>query len=328
MISSIRGPFWDRSDDNSWSSPGRGSSAYTSSTNYQLGCWPRTFGGDFGRPSKDLYLAIGALILQQLLDFTDAQTVEAIALHLGWQYALDIRHDADAYLCERTLRNYRALLVAKELDQVLFRTLTDRLIAVVGVDTSKQRIDSTAIRSAIRGLTRLGILVEGISKFLRELQRRHATLHAHVDAALLRRYVDREGPGCFASTKPSESQCRLPEAAADLHGLLVQFRVTAAKDLPSFALLERIFQEQCELVGDTGTGPAIWIKEPKEIPCDNVLSPADPDASYNAHCGAGYLVQVMETYTPQEETPATAEMPAPVETPSNPTSSRMWRPAR
>jgi hypothetical protein len=38
----------------------------------------------FGRPSKDFYAAIGALILQQLHDLTDAQTVEAVALHLGW----------------------------------------------------------------------------------------------------------------------------------------------------------------------------------------------------------------------------------------------------
>jgi len=53
------------------------------------------------------------------------------------------------------------------LDEVLFRTLTDRLIEKIGVDTTKQRLDSTAVKSAIRGLTRLGILVEATSKFLR-----------------------------------------------------------------------------------------------------------------------------------------------------------------
>ena len=261
----------------------------------------------FGRPSKDLYAAIGALILQQLHDFTDAQTVEAVALHLGWQYALDIRSDEDAYLCERTLRNYRALLIEQQLDQVLFRTLTDRLIAEVGVDTRKQRLDSTAIRSAIRSLTRLGILVEGISKFLRQLRRCYSELHQQVSADVIRRYVEREGPGCFASTKPSESKRRLPEAAGDLHSLLVQFESTPAAALESFALLRRIFHEQCELVQSPGAETPIRIKEPQEIPCDNVLNPADPDASYNAHRGVGYLVQVMETYSPQEEGPADPE---------------------
>jgi hypothetical protein len=108
------------------------------------------------------------LVLQQAHDLTDAATVEAIAFNLAWHYALDIRAASDLYICERTLRNYRARLIEQNLDQVLFRTLTDRLIAAVGVDTRQQRLDSTAIRSAIRGLTRLGILVEGISKFLRE----------------------------------------------------------------------------------------------------------------------------------------------------------------
>ena len=35
--------------------------------------------------------------------------------------------------------------------------------------------------------------------------------------------------------------------------------------------------------------------------CGNVLSPADPDACYNAHRGLGYLVQVMETYCDVED---------------------------
>ena len=38
-----------------------------------------------------------------------------------------------------------------------------------------------------------------------------------------------------------------------------------------------------------------------------MLNPADPDASYNAHRGVGYLVQVMETYSPHEEGPAGPE---------------------
>ena len=32
--------------------------------------------------------------------------------------------------------------------------------------------------------------------------------------------------------------------------------------------------------------------------CDVVLNPAEPDATYNKHRGVGYLVQVLETYSP------------------------------
>ena len=252
-----------------------------------------------GRPTKDLHVAVGALILQQLHDLTDQQTVEAIALHIAWHYALDIRHEPDAYLCERTLRNYRRKIIDLGLEGVLFRTLTDRLIKAVGIDTSKQRLDSTAVRSAIRSLTRLGILVEGTSKFLRELKRVLPEQYQAVDEGVVRKYVERRGDGCFADTRPSESKRRLPEAARDVYELLEQFRTTEAIELKSFQLLERIFHEQCELV--PSEDEPVRVKSPTEIPCDNVLSPADPDASYNKHRGVGYLVQLMETFVEDDD---------------------------
>ncbi len=266
-----------------------------------------SFRDDFGRPSKDLSVALGALILQQLHDLTDQQTTEAVALNIAWHYALDVHHEPDAYLCERTLRNYRRRILELGLDEVLFRTLTDRLIQEVGVDTTKQRLDSTAVRSAIRGLTRLGILVEATSKFLRELKRKLPELYAAVDAEVLRKYVERQGDGCFADTRPSESKRRLPEAAQDVYALVEQFRPTTAAQLDSFQLLERIFQEQCEVAPDLNSPVA--VRPPCKHDCDGVVNPADPDARYNKHRGVGYLVQVMETYAEDGTSPADESQP-------------------
>jgi hypothetical protein len=268
------------------------------------------FSRDLGRPTKDLYAVVGALILQQLHDTTDSATVEAVAFNLAWQYALDIRAESDAYLCERTLRSYRRLLIERGLDRVLFRSLTDRLIKAIGADAGKQRLDSTALRSAMRTLTRLGTVVEAISKFLRELRRPHPDLHATVDPEIVRKYVDREGTGCFASTTPSESRRRLPEAAADLLRLVTGFGETAAAGSESYRILARVLGEQFEVVG-AGINATLRVKEPDEIPCDNVLNPADPDASYNEHKGDGYLVQVMETYTIHEDEALEDHRPGP-----------------
>lgn len=266
-----------------------------------------SFQDDFGRPSKDLYVALGALILQQLHDLTDQQTTEAVALNIAWHYALDIRREPDAYLCERTLRNYRSKILMLGLDEVLFRTLTDKLIAAVGVDTSKQRLDSTAVRSAIRGLTRLGILVEATSKFLRELRRKHPNRYTDVDAEVLRKYVERQGGGCFADTRPSESRQRLPEAAQDVYALVEQFRLTEAATLESFQLLQRIFHEQCEIPDDSAAPVA--VRPPRSSDCDGVVSPADPDARYNKHRGVGYLVQIMESFAEDDSTAGDEEQP-------------------
>ena len=258
------------------------------------------FSGEMGRPTKDMSVVLGALILQQLHDLTDSQTVEAVALSIQWQYALDITREADAYLCERTLRNYRRLVIERGLDEVMFRNLTDKLIGSVGVDTSRQRLDSTAIRSAMRSLTRLGTIVETVSKFLRELRRTHPDLFGILDADDWRRYVDRTGEGCFALTIPSESKRRLPEAARDLYRFVEQFRLTEASSLKSYELLARVLSEQCEIVEqdrDQDDGPTVVVRAPQDIGCDNVVNPADPDTSYNARHGLGYKVQIMESFS-------------------------------
>ena len=193
-----------------------------------------------GRPSKDLHVVIGVLLLQQLHDLSDAETVEALAFNMAWHYALDVRSEADSYFCEKTLRNYRRLFIEQGLDELLFRCLTDRMVQGFSVDTSHQRMDSTALRSAMRALTRLGIVVESISKFARELERYHPGLHEQISKEVIRRYVDREGNGAFANTAPSVSKRRLGEAGQDLLALVLQFRDTAAAKLSSFAILERV----------------------------------------------------------------------------------------
>ena len=241
-----------------------------------------------GRPSKDLHVVIGVLLLQQLHDLSDAETVEALAFNMAWHYALDVRSEADSYFCEKTLRNYRRLFIEQGLDELLFRCLTDRLVQGFSVDTSHQRMDSTALRSAMRALTRLGIVVESISKFARELERYHPGLHEQISKEVIRRYVDREGNGAFANTAPSASKRRLGEAGQYLLALVLQFRDTAAAKLFSFAILERVLRDQFEIVddeyGDRDATRAA-IRDPKDVPCDTVGNPADPDASYNAHKG-------------------------------------------
>jgi hypothetical protein len=89
---------------------------------------------------------------------------------------------------------------------------------------------------------------------------------------------------------------------ADVLAVLKTLRGTGACGLVSFQLLERVFSEQFEVENaDQGNEDKLLIKEPKDVPCDNVRNPSDPDSSYNAYHGQGYLVQVVETYCPSEE---------------------------
>jgi hypothetical protein len=119
-----------------------------------------------------------------LHDLTDAKVVEQLAFNLAWHYVLDIRNDSDVYICKRSPRNYRRIVIDHGLDQLLFQNLTDELIKVFQVDTTQQRIDSTAIRSAMRLLNRVETVVEALSKFFRECARLNPGQFEQIDARI------------------------------------------------------------------------------------------------------------------------------------------------
>ena len=103
--------------------------------------------------------------------------------------------------------------------------------------------------------------------------------------------------------------------ARDVYALLCAFRDDeAVKTLPSYALLQRLFDEQCELGDDDpesgqatggestdGGGDApgdnvsrVKLREPRSIKANTLQSPHDPDTTYG-HKGKGYEAQVAET---------------------------------
>jgi len=160
-------------------------------------------------------------------------------------------------------------------------------------------------------LTRLGLFVETVTHFLKELRDEEPEAFASLDAGYRRRYLDREG--YFNDAKREQARRRLPVVAQDIYALVQAFQANdAVSGLPAFGLLKRLFEEQCEVVEDTnssddeggGTGGGeagdetkrtqVKLREPKTIASDSLQSPHDPDATYG-HKGKGYEAQVSET---------------------------------
>jgi hypothetical protein len=83
------------------------------------------FDAGLGRPTKELYTVQGVLILQQMHDLSDEETVQQLAFSLQWHYALDIASDSDnaAYICPKTLWNMRQVVTDHGLDTVLYQVL-------------------------------------------------------------------------------------------------------------------------------------------------------------------------------------------------------------
>lgn len=262
-----------------------------------------------GRPTKELRTLLGVLILQQMFDLTDDETVRQLAFSLEWHFALGLFREDDAtkYLCERTLRTYRARVADQQLDGLLFRTLTDALLDKLKIPTLKQRLDSTHLRSDMRRLSRLELFRRTLEKFLKVMQREHRRLlRKYVADDLVERYLG-EKNGYFAQVKPSEAQGALRQAAEDLWRLVETFRThRKIRGMGVFGLLRRVLDEQCTVM-DKGGEAKVELKDPKEVASDSLQNPSDPDAGYSGHKGEGYQVQLMETY--QEESESQSETP-------------------
>ena len=253
----------------------------------------------FGRPSKEIFAALGALILQQMHDLTDEETVSQFSFNLQWHYALDIPGESDEakYLCAKTLWTLRQIATEKGLDRELFNATTETLAKVFGVDVSKQRIDSVHIRSNMRRLGRICIFSQSIHNFLVNLKRQRRVIFEKIEKELVERYLTEKALGCFSLVKPSESAKTLETVSRDLFSLVERFRQNKqVKSLTTFGVLLRVLKDQCDVtVADAGPAE-MALKEPKKILSSSLQNPSDPDAGYDAHKGQGYQVQVMETY--------------------------------
>jgi len=256
-----------------------------------------------GRPSKELYALLGALIIQQTHDLTDEETVQQFTFNIQWHYALNITEESDAakYMSLKTLWNIRNIVASNEIDKDIFATCTTKLADVFNVNIEKQRIDSVHIKSNMRRLSRIGIFSESIRKFLKNLKRHHNDTFLHLGEDLIGKYLSNDSSGCFAQVKPSESRKTLSEVARDLFDLVQEFKSDSAiSKMYSYKQLQRVLNEHCNLT-DNKNAP-VELKSSKDIPSDSLQNPSDPDATYSGHKGQGYQVQIQETYVEHQDT--------------------------
>ena len=271
----------------------------------------RFFTENYGRPTKELYAAMGSLILQQMHDLTDEETVSQFSFNIQWHYALDIPGESDEskYLSPKTLWRLRHLVMKEKLDVELFNKTTETLAKAFHVDTTKQRLDSVHIRSNMRRLGRIGIFSQSIHSFLINLKRRHSEIFQTIEKELVDRYLTEKAMSCFSLVKPSESGKTLEMVARDLFTLVQRFREhDEVKSLHSYNTLLRVLKDQCHLTEENDEQPAeVKVKLPKEVPSDSLQNPSDPDAGYSGHKGQGYQAQVMETYCDSDDESLTAK---------------------
>ena len=210
------------------------------------------FCGDNGRPTKDLLTMLGLFVLQEMRDLTDAEALHCLSHDNAFRWALDIAqgNDATLYASQKTLYNFRRVIKKNRLDEVIFNETTAALAAEFEVTTSKQRMDSVHFITNTKKLSRLGVMSGSVKKFLKALKAEAPESYNSLDGKLVERYMkeDRSGYDYFGKVRSSERDQVLLTVARDIFDLVTCFESDAkVSALPEFALVARVFREQCQV---------------------------------------------------------------------------------
>ena len=242
-----------------------------------------------GRPTKELYSVAGLLLIQEFMDWTKDETLDAYSFNMNVHYALNLKpvsHD----ISKRTLERYINLFEQDNLAKATMDEITVKLVEVLGIRIDKQRLDSTHIFSDMATFGRTRLMGVAIKRFLTQVIRHNKEDYNSLEESFRNRYA----PGAnqlFADTKKdSQSRSLLRrQVAEDMHFIVRHFGNNAehnGKD--TYKAVERIFYEQCEVHEEK-----VAIKQNTG---GNVMqNPSDADATYDGHKGPGYQVQLSET---------------------------------
>ncbi|MCK6593131.1 MAG: transposase, partial [Polyangiaceae bacterium] len=265
-----------------------------------------------GRPNVPVQILVAVLILKDMFNLTDDETLEQVEFSLLWQHALRLAPE-DAHVCQKTLHNFRTRLLAHDGGRLAFEQITAAIIQALGIRVSRQRLDSTHIVSNFAVLTRLGLFCETLRVALTALRRSHPKIYGRVPEELRERYVKADGGETrFRDAKSDEARRRLDVCGRDAYRVLSVCEGKAAGKLKEVETLKRLFEEQCKLVEDDQQpsdddadseqgGVPVVVKEPKDISSASLQTPHDPDATYSGHKGKGYEVQIAETCHAENE---------------------------
>jgi hypothetical protein len=253
------------------------------------------FDPTMGRPTKELYSVAGLLLIQEFMDWTKDEALDAYSFNMNVHYALNLEpvtHD----LSKRTLERYIGLFEQDDLAKATMDEITTKLVEVLNIKIDKQRLDSTHVFSDMARFGRTRMMGVTIKRFLTQVKRRNPEDYNALPEPLRQRYAPSVHQ-LFGNTGKDSASRRLlrQQVAEDMYYLVRHFA-----ELPEYAgintykIMERIFYEQCEVHEDK---VSVKAKTGGNV----IQNPSDPDATYDGHKGQGYQAQIAETCHPENE---------------------------
>jgi hypothetical protein len=205
-----------------------------------------------GRPTKDLRTMVGLIVLQNMFNLTDQETLWRLRFDLSFRWALDIENgnDETLYVCPKTYYNFQKKIKDNGLYDTIFNDTTGDLMEKFKVEHSLQRMDSMHFQTDMKRLSRLGVMSATVEQFLTPLKKEDYEAFMTIEPSLTEKYLKRdpEGYNYFGHVKPSDRDKVMLTVANDIFTLINAFQNNpVVSAMSSFKLLNRVFQEQCRV---------------------------------------------------------------------------------
>ena len=251
------------------------------------------FSRTHGTPTKELYSMAGLVFLTDFFGWSVPQSLEAYLFRVDVQFALNLEPGAE--ISTRTIERYQKLFREDELATLVFEGVTQRLVDLLNLDISRQRLDSTHVFSNMALFGRTKLMAAAIKRFLTQVKRHSPDTFKALPEDFRKRYAAGQSR-LFAGAKDAETRVRYrQQAAEDLLFVIEHFANDSLhSSRPSYKALVTIFQQQCEVQGQK-----VIVKA--KVGSDCMQNPSDLDATYDGHKGPGYQVQIAETCMPDNE---------------------------
>jgi hypothetical protein len=241
---------------------------------------------DNGRPTKDLSTMTGMVVIQELFNYTNKETLAALMHDRRLHYALNLPSDTDnqVYIAPKTYFNFCHRIMENDLAGDIFDMVTLGFAEKFSVDFTSQRLDSVHIQTNMKNGRRLDLLSTMNTKFLRTLSRVEIDEFARLPQALRDRYLleDKAGNGYFGNVKPFHRSLAMATVANDMYQLINKFEsVETVAQLDDFKLMVKVFSQQCIVVAPSAESPnedvAITLKDDPDSHDDSNILGEDFD---------------------------------------------------
>lgn len=249
------------------------------------------------RPNSAVNVLVAAELLKAHFHWSDEQLFNECAFNLQVRYALGSCDFDGELFSERTLYNFRDRLsrhfrnTDENLIARVFEKLTEDQLKRFAIKSATQRMDSTQVSSNIRSYSRIGLLVELISRFHHQLTKQDQERYKNEFSP----YVSGSQNAFCYRLSSDDLDKTLAGLGIFIAWILNEFKSGYSKNRV-YNLLERVFDEHFENTDDSDDPPR--AKPSDQLPGNSLRSPDDEDATVTHKAGKnyfGYVINASET---------------------------------